>query len=47
MALTVPADADLATIKALLQSGKNLGWWAFEVGCTTDARRDARTTEDR
>lgn len=45
VALTVPADADLAAIKALLQSGTSLGWWAFEVGCATDAWRDARTTK--
>jgi hypothetical protein len=46
VAMTVPADADLAAIKALLQSGENKGWWAFEEGCVTDAWRDARATED-
>ena len=38
---TLPADADLGGIKALLVRGQEDGWWQFEVGCVTDAWRDA------
>ncbi|MCX4674502.1 DUF4265 domain-containing protein [Streptomyces sp. NBC_01433] len=41
VALTVPADADLARIKALLVRGRDEGWWHFEVPCATDAWRAA------
>jgi Domain of unknown function (DUF4265) len=41
VALNVPADADLAAIKQLLESGKAQGWWEFEEGCVSDAWRDA------
>ncbi|MGA5193993.1 DUF4265 domain-containing protein [Streptomyces exfoliatus] len=41
VALTVPAEADLGGIKALLAHGKEQGWWHFEVGCATDAWRNA------
>jgi hypothetical protein len=41
VAFHVPADADLAEIKALLRSGEADGWWHFEEGCITDAWRDA------
>lgn len=41
VALTVPGDADLAAIKALLLRGQEDGWWHFEVGCVTDAWRNA------
>ncbi|MFC5644997.1 DUF4265 domain-containing protein [Kitasatospora cinereorecta] len=37
VAFTVPADADLAGIKALLHRGREDGWWHFETGCVTDA----------
>ncbi|MEV0717460.1 DUF4265 domain-containing protein [Asanoa sp. NPDC050611] len=41
VAMTVPADADLAAIKQLLVSGAEQGWWMFEEGCVTDAWRDS------
>ncbi|MGW1886055.1 DUF4265 domain-containing protein [Streptomyces sp. NPDC001970] len=41
VALTVPADADLEGIKALLIRGQEEGWWHFEVACVTDAWRAA------
>lgn len=41
VAFTVPSDADLGRIKALLVRGREDGWWHFEVGCATDAWRDA------
>lgn len=37
VALTVPADADFARIKALLAQGQEEGWWHYEVSCLTDA----------
>ncbi|MFC9243796.1 DUF4265 domain-containing protein [Streptomyces sp. NPDC057136] len=41
VALTVPADADLGQVKALLVRGREQGWWHFEEACVTDAWRDA------
>ncbi|MFI6058998.1 DUF4265 domain-containing protein [Streptomyces sp. NPDC051286] len=41
VAFNVPADADHAGIKALLARGEAEAWWHFEVGCGTDAWRDA------
>ncbi|WP_030672489.1 DUF4265 domain-containing protein [Streptomyces rimosus] len=41
VAFTVPAEADLAGIKALLVRGVEDGWWHFEDGCVTDAWREA------
>lgn len=41
VAFTVPADADLGGIKALLIRGQEKGWWHFEVACATDGWRDA------
>ncbi|MFF4324517.1 DUF4265 domain-containing protein [Streptomyces sp. NPDC001568] len=41
VAFTVPADADLGRIKALLIHGRQEGWWHFELGCVTDAWRNA------
>ncbi|MEU2021316.1 DUF4265 domain-containing protein [Streptomyces sp. NPDC016469] len=41
VAVTVPADADLGGIKALLIRGQMDGWWHFEAGCVTDAWRNA------
>ncbi|WP_328400777.1 DUF4265 domain-containing protein [Streptomyces sp. NBC_00390] len=41
VALTVPADADLGGIKALLIRGQEEGWWRFETACVTDAWRAA------
>ncbi|RPK38914.1 hypothetical protein EES37_23015 [Streptomyces sp. ADI91-18] len=35
-AFNVPADADFAGIKALLNQGQDEGWWHYEVGCGTD-----------
>jgi hypothetical protein len=37
VALTVPADADFARVKALLAQGEEEGWWHYEVSCLTDA----------
>lgn len=37
LALTAPAGADFAGIKALLDRGRDEGWWHYEVGCGTDA----------
>jgi hypothetical protein len=37
VALTVPADADFARVKALLAQGEEEGWWHYEVSCVTDA----------
>lgn len=37
IALTVPAGADYAGIKALLAEGEESDWWHFEVSCSTDA----------
>ncbi|WMX48932.1 DUF4265 domain-containing protein [Streptomyces roseicoloratus] len=36
VALTVPADAPMAEIKALLVRGVEDGWWHWETGCATD-----------
>ncbi|SCE79712.1 protein of unknown function (DUF4265) [Micromonospora viridifaciens] len=36
VALTVPASADLSSVKAALLRGEAEGWWTFEVGCATD-----------
>jgi len=36
VAFDVPADADFAAIKMLLDSGSQQGWWQYEVGCGTD-----------
>ncbi|MGW6499596.1 DUF4265 domain-containing protein [Nonomuraea angiospora] len=41
VAFTVPADADLGRIKALLTRGQRDGWWHFEESCVTDAWRNA------
>ncbi|QBS44700.1 DUF4265 domain-containing protein [Nocardia sp. CS682] len=41
VAFTVPADADLAGVKALLEQGQSDGWWHFEVGCGTPEWWDA------
>ncbi|MFC8538130.1 DUF4265 domain-containing protein [Streptomyces sp. NPDC057249] len=41
VAVTVPADADLGGIKALLARGQEEGWWYFEVSCVTEAWRNA------
>jgi len=41
VALDVPADAPMAQIKALLVQGEVEGWWYYEVGCATDAWRNA------
>ncbi|WP_285732907.1 DUF4265 domain-containing protein [Nocardiopsis sp. ATB16-24] len=41
VAFTVPAEADLAQIKALLVCGQEKGWWHFEASCVTDAWRNA------
>ena len=41
MAVTVPADADLPAIKALLIRGQNEGWWHFETSCGSDAWESA------
>ncbi|MGW0457349.1 DUF4265 domain-containing protein [Streptomyces tendae] len=41
VAYTVPADADLGGITALLARGQADGRWHFEAGCVTDAWRDA------
>jgi hypothetical protein len=37
VALTVPADADLAAVKATLQRGARDGWWHYETSCVTAA----------
>ncbi|MFH8637624.1 MULTISPECIES: DUF4265 domain-containing protein [Streptomyces] len=36
VAFNVPADADFAGMKALLNQGQDEGWWHYEVGCGTD-----------
>jgi hypothetical protein len=36
VAFNVPADADFAEIKALLERGRSEGWWHFEVGSATE-----------
>lgn len=36
VALTVPAGADFAGLKALLTRGREEGWWHYEVGCGTE-----------
>ena len=36
VALNVPASADFAEIKAVLETGQHEGWWHYEVGCATD-----------
>ncbi|MGC5020071.1 DUF4265 domain-containing protein [Micromonospora sp. DT47] len=36
VALTVPASADLPSIKATLLRGEAEGWWQFEAVCVTD-----------
>ncbi|SNT62864.1 protein of unknown function [Streptosporangium subroseum] len=41
VAVTVPADAELGQIKALLIRGQEDGWWHFEASCVTDAWRNA------
>ncbi|MCO6010579.1 DUF4265 domain-containing protein [Actinoallomurus purpureus] len=41
VAFTVPADADLGQIKALLTQRQMDGWWHFEESCITDAWRSA------
>ncbi|MFI9323513.1 DUF4265 domain-containing protein [Kitasatospora aureofaciens] len=40
-AFNVPAATDLSRIKELLVRGQEEGWWHFEVGCATEAWRDA------
>lgn len=42
VAFNVPAGADLAAIKGLLESGQARRWWEFEEGCVTDAWRDTQ-----
>lgn len=37
LALTVPADADFARVKALLARGQEEGWWHYEASCVTEA----------
>jgi hypothetical protein len=37
VALDVPPEADLVTVKRLLQDGERDGWWAYEEGCVGDA----------
>ena len=37
VALTVPAGADLAAVKATLHHGEAEGWWHHETPCTTPA----------
>jgi hypothetical protein len=46
VALTVPADADLPSIKALLAQGQDEGWWHYEVSCVTDAWTSHNTGAD-
>lgn len=41
VAFNVPANADMASIKRLLMRGQAEGWWHFEIGCATDAWREA------
>jgi hypothetical protein len=41
VAFTVPAEADLGPIKALLRRGQMEGWWHFEEPCITAAWRSA------
>ena len=41
VAFTVPAEADLGPIKALLRRGEMEGWWHFEEPCITAAWRSA------
>jgi hypothetical protein len=41
VAFNVPADADFAGIKALLERGRDEGWWHFEVGAATERWRDS------
>lgn len=36
VAFNVPAGADFAGIKTLLDQGQDDGWWHYEVGCGTD-----------
>lgn len=36
VAFDVPADANFAEIKAMLERGRNEGWWHFEVGSATE-----------
>ncbi|QTI42748.1 DUF4265 domain-containing protein [Streptomyces nojiriensis] len=37
LSLTAEAGADFAGIKALLNRGRDEGWWHYEVSCGTDA----------
>ncbi len=41
VAFTVPANADFCGIKALLAQGQQDGWWHYEIGCASDAWRNA------
>ncbi|WP_435874883.1 DUF4265 domain-containing protein [Nonomuraea dietziae] len=41
VALTAPAGADFAGLKALLDHGQENGWWHYELGCVTDDWRNA------
>lgn len=41
VAVTVPAEADLAAIKKTLGHGEAEGWWHVEAACVTDAWRGA------
>lgn len=41
VALTVPAAADFAAIKSLLEQGRAEGWWHYEVGCGSQRWWDA------
>jgi len=33
VALTIPPEADIGSIRALLDQGEREGWWEFEEGC--------------
>lgn len=37
LAITVPAGADFAQVKALLARGQEQGWWHYEASCITEA----------
>ncbi|MEV6373744.1 DUF4265 domain-containing protein [Micromonospora musae] len=41
VAITIPADADISRIRALLLRGEAEGWWHFETACVTDAWKAA------
>lgn len=37
VAITIPADAPMGEIKAVLARGEAEGWWYWEMGCSTRA----------